>query len=360
MLTNALQALKANSLKTTLIYFSLTFSIVSIFLINSIANGIIGMYSTMLKNDGDIIVTQAKISDTFFSNVDIKLIDKIKKISGVNDASAITIGASPVENLPIVAVYGVTKNRFKNYKLLENTYPKEDEALVGESIYKSLQNKKNITIANKEFRISGIFKSDIGFENGGVVLNIEDAGKIFNKSASMIMINANMDRNIDTIIEQIKTLDKNIDAKSTESFVTNYNQFKIIKTSSSVISFIAFCMGLIGIVSIMSITINQRKSEFGIKRAIGVPMKKILLGIITEGSLLGFISFLSAFFISNIALFFIKNSSHLQGYVNGEISSSLALGIFIASMVMVITGSILPALNAAKTDPVVLIQGNRI
>jgi hypothetical protein len=26
------------------------------------------MYSSMLKSDGDIIITQAKISDTFFSN----------------------------------------------------------------------------------------------------------------------------------------------------------------------------------------------------------------------------------------------------------------------------------------------------
>ena len=28
-----------------------------------------------------------------------------------------TVGASPVEKLPIVAIYGVTQNRFKNYKL---------------------------------------------------------------------------------------------------------------------------------------------------------------------------------------------------------------------------------------------------
>ena len=140
----------------------------------------------------------------------------------------------------------------------------------------------------------------------------------------------------------------------------NYNQFKIIKTSSNVISFIAFSMGLLGIVSLMSITINQRKSEFGIKRALGISTSKIVYSIMVESFILGVFSFVSAYVISNVVLYFIKNASSLQGYVNGEISSQLAIYIFITSIFMAIFGSIIPALNAAKTDPVELIQGNKI
>ena len=254
----------------------------------------------------------------------------------------------------------MTQNRFKNYSLIKNNYPKQNEVLLGKSIYEQLSNKEFIEIVNKKFKISGVFQSDIGFENGGVVLNINQAGEIFNKSASMIMVNSKIDVNINQLINDIQNLSSKIDVKSTQNFVDNYNQFKIIKTSSNTISFIAFCMGLLGIVSIMSITINQRKSEFGIKRALGIPMRKIVFQIMTESFIIGFFSFISAFFISNIILYFIKNSSHLQGYVNGEISLTLALYIFITSISMAIIGSIIPALNAAKTDPVVLIQGNRI
>ncbi|WP_024954770.1 ABC transporter permease [Sulfurospirillum arcachonense] len=360
MLSNAIKALKANALKTTLIYFSLIFSIVSIFLISAISSGIISMYSSMLKSDGDIIITQAKISDTFFSNVDINLINKIDRLNGVKESSAMIVGASPVEKLPIVAVYGVTKNRLKNYKLIKNNYPKQNEALVGEAIYTNLKNKNSISIANKDFKISGVFTSDVGFENGSVVINIDEAGKIFNKSASMIMVNSDLNANIELLIKNIKSLDTNIDAKSTDNFVDNYNQFKIIKTSSNVISLIAFAMGLLGIVSIMSITINQRKSEFGIKRALGISMKKIIYSIMFESLILGCLSFVSAFLLSEFALYLIKHSSHLQGYVNGEITFSLALSIFLTSISMAVIGAIIPAFNAAQTDPVSLIQGNRI
>lgn len=360
MISNALKALNANRLKTSLIYLSIIFSITSIFLISSISNGIISMYSNMLKSDGDIIVTQAKISDTFFSNVDINLLEKINSIKGVKESSAIIVGASPVESLPIVAVYGVSENRFKNYKLTQGLYPKTSEVLIGKTIFNQLKNKTQIEIANKTYKISGVFESEIGFENGGVVLNIFDAGEIFNKSASMLMVNAKLQNDIEKIKKQISNLSEKIEVKTTENFVDNYNQFKIIQTSSNTISFIAFCMGLLSIVSIMSITIHQRKDEFGIKRALGISMRKIIMQIVSESFILGFFSFISSFFLSHMILYFIKNTPHLQGYVNGEISSNLALFIFISSILMSILGSIIPALNAAKTDPIILIQGNKI
>ena len=232
--------------------------------------------------------------------------------------------------------------------------------MIGKSIYEQLKNKTQVELGTKIFKISGVFESSIGFKNGGVVLHIDKAGEIFNKSASMIMINSNIDTNMDQLISSIKKLSYKIDAKSTDNFIDNYNQFEIIETSSYTISFIEFCMGLLGIVSIMSITVNQRKSEFGIKRAIGIPMRKIIYSIVLESFIIGLFSFISAFFISYIILFFIKNSSHLQGYVNGNISSSMTLFIFISSMLMAILGSIAPAINASKIDPVELIQGNKI
>ncbi len=176
----------------------------------------------------------------------------------------------------------------------------------------------------------------------------------------MILVNAALNSDIEEIIKEIKTLSKDIDVKSTQNFVDNYNQFKIIKTSSNVISFIAFFLGLLGIVSLMSITVNQRKSEFGIKRALGIKTSKIVYSIIIESFLIGLFSFICAFILSNIVLFFIKNIDNLQGYVNGEISLDLTVYIFLASILMAIIGSIIPALNAAKTDPILLIQGNKI
>jgi len=286
------------------------------------------------------------------------------------------VGASPVEEIPIVAVFGVTKDRQKNYKLTSGKYPKHTEVIVGKNIYNQLEDKKSIAIADKTFKVSGTYESEIGFENGGVVLTMEDAGEIFNKSASMLLITADLDKEIEPIVLKIKNLSDKIDVKSTDNFVKNYNQFKIIKKSSYIISFVAFAMGLLGIVSIMSITINPNYAigyykgvlmlcnrDFHKKCRFTLLVTQIFYGrvvatIMIESFIIGLLSYMSAFFISNIILYLIKNSKELQGYVNGEISTSLAIYVFLASMFMTIIGAIIPAMKAGKTDPIILIQGN--
>lgn len=356
MLKYSIKAISANKLKTFLIYISLTFAISAIFLIMAISNGVIDMYSSMLKSDGDIIVTQAKISDTFFSNVDVGLLEEIEAMNEVKKASAFIVGASPVEKLPIVAIYGCSTNRFANYSLKSGNYPSEGEVIVGKSIYRDLTNKTHITIADRNFTIAGVYSSKIGFENGGVVMNLSDAGAIFNKSASMLLVNIQNLAQMDSVIAQIQNLSEKIEVKSTEIFIDNYNQFKIIQKSSLVISLVAFIMGLITIGAIMSITVNQRRDEFGIIKALGISSFKIIMGLIVEAMILASIGFISALLISYGVLELIKNASSLQGYVNGEISLDMAWMIFATTLAMTILGSIIPAYSASKIDPIILIQ----
>ncbi|HEX5709981.1 MAG TPA: ABC transporter permease, partial [Sulfuricurvum sp.] len=119
-----LKALRKNRFKTALIFISMSVSIAAIFLISAISGGVVSMYSAMLKTDGDIIVTQKGIADTFFSDINRSLVPNIETISGVREVTALILGAAPVEPLPIVGIYGVSSNRFKSYSLIQGSYPK--------------------------------------------------------------------------------------------------------------------------------------------------------------------------------------------------------------------------------------------
>ena len=79
----SLKALSKNPFKSLLIFSSITIAVMAIFLISSVSQGVIGMYSKMIKTDGDIIITQKGISDTFFSNVNISLIEEINRVEDV-------------------------------------------------------------------------------------------------------------------------------------------------------------------------------------------------------------------------------------------------------------------------------------
>jgi len=343
--------------KTALILLSAVTAIGSIFLITSLSGGIVTMYSQMLKTDGDIIVTQKGVADTFFSDVNRTFMPNIEKIVGVKRVDGVIVGAGAIGSLPIAGIYGVTQSRFPIYPLMSGVYPQgSDEVMVGEKINTVLGSPSEVTIFNQTFKVSGVFKSEIGFENGGVVLPIESASKMFHKSASFLLVSLKKLEVSKEVIEQISRLSSNIEVKSTTSFIDNYNQFKIIKISGFVIASISFFMGFLAIVSIMSIVINDRRYEFGIKRAMGLSKLRIVVEVTLEVMALTFVAFVVAYGLSYYLLEFLKNVDKFQGYLSGEISFELATMVLAGSLVMSMVGALIPAVMASRIDPIILIH----
>ncbi|MDD5406312.1 MAG: FtsX-like permease family protein [Sulfurovaceae bacterium] len=352
----ALKALSKNKFKTTLIFISMVISIMAIFLISAIADGVVGMYSAMLKTDGDIVVTQKGVADTFFSDINRSIGQSIAKIQGVKSISSLVLGAAPVNKLPIVGIYGVSQNRFNSYKLKSGHYPKAGEVLLGYKIYQTLNQPSFVNISKKIFRVSGTFESKIGFEDGGVVMNIDEAGDIFHKNASILLVSVKNIQDGLSITKKINAISNEIEAKTADSFIDSYNQFKIIKTSSDVISILALTMGVIGIVSMMSMVVNDRKAEFGIMRSIGLSSWGIINELLIETIIIAIVAYIVAFGASELVLDLIKQVDKFQGYINGEITFALALKVGIVSLLMALLGAFMPAIYASRIDPMSLIQ----
>ena len=343
--------------KTALILISAVSAITSIFLITSLSNGIIGMYADMLKTDGDIIVTQKGVADTFFSDVDRTLMEPIGTIAGVSSTQGVIVGAGAIDSVPIAGIYAVTPNRMPSYKLLHGSYPKAGEVILGKNIDAILDHPGSVTIFGKSCRVTGVYESNIGFENGGVVIDIEEGEKLFKKSASFLLVSVeNLESGSDAIIEKIAALSDAVDVKSTDAFIDNYNQFKIIRISSAVIASISFFMGFLAIVSLMSIMVNDRRYEFGIRRAVGISKRVIISHIVIEVVALTLLAFTIAFGISLASLELLQNVEKFQGYLSGEIDALLFFRLLAGSVIMALLGALIPAVMASRVDPIILIN----
>jgi ABC-type antimicrobial peptide transport system permease subunit len=332
-------------------------AITSIFLITSLSGGIVTMYSDMLKTDGDIIITQKGVADTFFSDVNRTFIPAIEKVKGVKSVDGVIVGAGAIGSIPIAGIYGVTDGRLHIYNLTEGTYPKgKGEVIIGEKINVILKYPKELTLFNMPFKVTGVFKSEIGFENGGVVIPIETASEMFHKSSSFLLVSLDDLEHSEEVVSAIAPLSADIDVKSTSDFIQNYNQFKIIKISGAVIASISFFMGFLAIVSIMSIVINDRRYEFGIKRAMGLSKSRIIVTVVLEVMVLTLVSFGIAYGLSYFLLEFLQSVDKFQGYLSGSIDMELGIIVLVGSLIMSMIGALIPAYMAAKTDPIILIH----
>jgi ABC-type antimicrobial peptide transport system permease subunit len=68
------------------------------------------------------------------------------------------------------------------------------------------------------------------------------------------------------------------------------------------------------------------------------------------------VSFGIAYGLSYFLLEFLQSVDKFQGYLSGSIDMELGIIVLVGSLVMSMIGAFIPALMAAKTDPIILIH----
>jgi ABC-type antimicrobial peptide transport system permease subunit len=114
--------------------------------------------------------------------------------------------------------------------------------------------------------------------------------------------------------------------------------------------FSALALGLagVGIYGVISYSVEQRTSEFGIKMALGAQPGRLLLHVVGEGVAIGLIGVAAGI---GSALLFTRSLEGLLFGVSRFDASSLAVtaGILIAATIV---ASWIPALRAMRVEPV--------
>jgi putative ABC transport system permease protein len=121
-----------------------------------------------------------------------------------------------------------------------------------------------------------------------------------------------------------------------------------------VIAGISLLVGMFGVANIMFVTVRERTSQIGLKKAIGAKKNMILTEFLLESAFLciigGLIGLIGVFIITLLA----SAVFPFRVFIPLNI---IILAISICILVGVIAG-IIPAINAAKLDPVVAIRTN--
>lgn len=119
-----------------------------------------------------------------------------------------------------------------------------------------------------------------------------------------------------------------------------------------IIGGLSFIVGIFGVANIMFVTVAERKSQIGIKKAIGAKSSSILTEFLLESAFLcivgGLIGLLLIFVLTRIATALLNFPIFLSAPIIG-------LAIFICIVAGIVAG-VIPASRAAKLNPVVAIR----
>ena len=230
---------------------------------------------------------------------------------------------------------------------------------------------KQVDIKGKKATIVGVIKKEgqnmIGWDyDNCIMLPNKFCKQLFNEdNANPILIakgkegvttDALMDE-LKGIMRQIRRLsprqEDNFSLNSVEAFskaITGF--FSTVNVVGAIIGGISLIVGLFGIANIMFVTVRERTSVIGLKKAIGAKKSSILFEFLMEATVLCILGgAIGLFFVYLLTLI-------LSGPLDFPVYISLPM-LFVTIIICVSVGvlaGIIPASQAAKMDPVAAIR----
>lgn len=228
-----------------------------------------------------------------------------------------------------------------------------------------------IDIKGRKTTIIGVIKKEgknfIGWDyDNCVMLPYKYCKQLFREEYSNPILIANGKKDVSTaalsdelrgIMRQIRKLgprqEDNFSLNSVEAFsqaITGF--FSVLNIVGAIIGGISLIVGLFGIANIMFVTVKERTSVIGLKKAIGAKKSSILFEFLLEAIILCFMG--GAF-----GLFFVWLGTVISSYLLDfpiYISLPMLIITILVCLTVGIIAGIFPASKAAKMDPVVAIR----
>ena len=291
---------------------------------------------------------------------DIPKIRQIEVRENISTLSPKLIGVVEIEGRKILltGVLFQEETRLKKWWKVNGAIPKSrDEVLLGNEVAVRLfkSTGDNLAINGKTVRISGILDetgSQDDFLIFGDLVFVQEALK---KPGALSLIEVSafcISCPIDEIVSQIsKVLPHAKVTAIRQTLQTKMEALGHFKKFSVGISIIVLLIGGLIVFTNMMASVNERKREIGIFRAIGFRKSHIIRIIFLEASVVGLIGGVTGYLLG-------LGVSHLLGPVITGIKGGgivvdpvLAVGVVFLSVTMGILSSIYPAIHASKMDP---------
>ena len=230
---------------------------------------------------------------------------------------------------------------------------------------------KSVEIKGKKITIVGVIKKEgknfIGMDlDNCVMIPYKFCKQIVDiKESNPVIIAKGKDKvttdafinELEGIVRQIRRLsptqEDNFSLNSVEAFSKAISGlFVTVDIVGGLIGVISLIVGMFGIANIMFVTVKERTSMIGLKKAIGAKSGSILFEFLIEASMLCLMGGAIGLFLVYILTLVFTNVLEFPVFV----SIPLLVGTVIICLVVGILAGIFPASRAARMDPVVAIR----
>ena len=239
--------------------------------------------------------------------------------------------------------------------------------------YKGINTGDKILINEEKFEVVGILKKEgslifdsVIMMNDEILNDLVNYGDEVDMIAVIVKDKDLMDRakeDIEKLMRKrrdVKEGEEDFEVSTPESTMETVNSvLGAVQAFIIIIASISILVGTLGIVNTMTTSVLERKREIGIMKAIGAKNGQIFVQFFFESGMLGFVGGLVGVIFGT--LIGIIGVSGINQFLGTELSPVINFGLIggtlLGSFLIGAAAGIVPAMNAAKQNPVEALRG---
>lgn len=277
----ALTNLRRHRVRALIGIAGIAFGVAAMLSTLAVVHGAIGMFERILNTDSDYLVFERQVSDLFFSSVNSDQVLATRARPEVAGAQALLFGLVSAEGHPVITCFGLedTDPRLQRATWWEGT-PADFGARPGEVFLGSrtaeflgAHQGDMVPIGRGTFRVGGVFRTENGFEDGGVFMPLADAQAFFSRPgmASIVAVKLRDPEQGDAFKAGLEAAEPGLMAMENREFSRSYNSFRLLQVTGWAVGLCAFLLGGLGVANTMLLSVFSRIRELAVLRKRSAP-----------------------------------------------------------------------------------------
>ncbi len=345
--------------RTLLTIIGISIAIMSMVLLGALSAGMMDAIGGMMGGGGAHLVGIETDASVDLSKIDEDDVRRIATLPGVQAAEGFLTGYTSLGELPFFIVFGYQPRgmSIRDFTIVEGeALTTNRQIILGRVAAENLDKHvgQTIRIFNQAFKIVGIYETGVPFQDGGGVVSLRDAQKLFGqpRKVSFVGVWVRDPKQAQAIAQMVKDRFPEISLSQASDFAENLTDMQMMEASTWGVAMMALLIGGLGMMNTMVMSVFERTREIGVLRALGWGKRRVLWMVIRESVMLSLLGGISGIIIGILLGYALNLHPLMQGMFRLTYTPDLFIQAVGIATMLGIVGGIYPAWRASNLQPV--------
>jgi len=356
---SALRSVMRQPVRTLLTVIGIGIAMMAIILLGALSDGLMQQMGGMIGGGGAHLVGIETDASVDLSKIDETSVRYINNMPGVAAAEGFLTGYTTLGELPFFIVFGYAPRglAIHEFRIVEGApLATNRQVLLGRVAANNLDKTvgQTLRIFGSAFKIVGIYETGVAFQDGGGVMTLRDAQRLFGQPHKVRFLGLWLEdrEQAEAITAAVESRFPEIDLAQSSDFAEGLMDIQMMKAGTCGISAMALVVGGLGMTNTMAMSVFERTREIGVLRALGWRRRRVLQMIVRESIVLSLLGGIAGV-VTGVVLGLVLNQLPvMQGFLKLEYDAALFVQAIGTAVILGVVGGIYPAWQATRLRPV--------